>query len=179
MLLFQLAACGMSNQSAHMVFERANDVGFDTYVEVYRDSDNALNRDSGAFTWTSQEDGFTFEGQVTGTSDWTGTVEVEGQASWTDSAFSGSWGIDYIDVVDEGVTLNGGLDWTLDLEGDHDSGSLNYTVLGEVTATGDAEGTGFIDYEANVEITSNSFTFDAEGTVDGTPIDSSFTLTVL
>ncbi|MCP4805394.1 MAG: hypothetical protein GY913_09185 [Proteobacteria bacterium] len=180
MLLIQLAACsGMNNQDAHMVFERANSVGFDTYVDLYSDSSNAGERDSGVFTWTSTDDGFTFEGSVTGTSDWTGTVEVSGEASWTATTFSGAWSLDYIDVVEDGVTLNGGLDWTLDLEGDHDSGSLEYGVFGEVTADGDASGTGEVDYTANVEITTNSFSFVAEGTIDGTPIDSSFTLTVL
>ena len=179
-LTLALIGCsGMNAQSAHMVFERANDVGFDAYVAAYTDSDNATSRDSADFLWTPQDDGFTFEGTVEGTSDWTGTVELLGEASWTANSWSGSWSIEYIDVLADGVGLDGGLTWTLDLEGDHDSGRLEFGVQGEITATGDAEGTGPVDYTAVAEITSNSFSFSAEGSVDGTPIDSSFTLTVL
>ena len=179
MIVMLMACSGMSNQDAHMVFERANDVGFGTYVDVYRDSDNAGNRDSGTFTWTSEDDGWTFEGTLTGDSTWTGTIELSGSASWTATSFEGAWSVEYIEVTEDGVTMDGLMEWTLALEGDHDSGSLFYGVVGEITASGDASGTGEIDYTAQVEITTNSFSFVAEGHVDGTPIDSSFTLTVL
>ena len=181
-MILLLAACsGMNAQEAHMVFDRANRVGFKGYSAAYSDSETAGARDSGTFTWTAQDDGFTFEGSVIGdgSQDWTGELDLAGEASWTASTWSGAWGIDYIEVVDDGITLDGGLDWTLDLEGDHDSGSLVYTAFGESDATGDAVGTGLIDYTATVEIDGNSFSFVAEGSVDGTPIDSSFTLTVL
>ncbi len=179
-LALSLLGCsGMNPQSAHMVFERANDVGFDAYVAAYSDSDTATARDSGTFVWTPADDGFSFEGSVVGDSDWTGRVDLLGEASWTESSWSGRWSIEYVEVLADGVGLDGGLSWTLDLEGDHDSGSLEFGVEGEITASGDAVGTGPVDYTAVVEITANSFSFVAEGSVDGTPIDESFTLTVL
>ncbi len=178
MFLFVVACSGMSPQEANMVFERANRVGFDAYTTTYADSETATARDSGTFTWTSEEDGFAFEGSVVGTTEWTGQVDLAGSASWTDTTWSGQWSLEYIEVVDEGITLNGRLEWTLDLEGDHTGGSLVYTVYGEIEATGDATGTGLVDYTVTGEITSNSLAFEVEGTIDGTPIDSSKTLTL-
>ena len=58
MFLFVVACSGMSPQEANMVFERANRVGFDAYTTTYADSETATARDSGTFTWTSEEDGF-------------------------------------------------------------------------------------------------------------------------
>ena len=55
-------------------------------------------------------------------------------------------------LMADGVGLDGGLTWGLDLEGDHDSGSLEFSVEGEITATGDAEGTGPVVLKEAIEL---------------------------
>jgi len=181
MIMLLVACSGYNTTEAHMVFERANDVGFDSYLALFDAKDDAGTRDSGDFVWTSDGESWSFDGTVTGdgSNDWTGTVDVYGEASWTDSSLDGAWGVEYHEVDQDGIVLDGAMDWTLALEGTHTTGSLAFTALGEITATGDAEGSGNIDYEASVEVDQNSFQFEATGEVDGTPIDSHFTLTVL
>jgi hypothetical protein len=181
-MILLLAACsGYNTTEAHMVFDRANDVGFESYLNFFDAKDNAGDRDSGDFVWTNDGDSWSFDGTVTGdgSNDWTGTVNLYGEAEWTATSLEGAWGVEYLEVEQDGIVMDGEMDWTLALEGDHSSGSLDFTALGEITASGDAEGTGSVDYEAGVEVDANSFSFEATGDVDGTPIDSHFTLTVL
>ncbi len=181
MILMLMACSGFNTTEAHMVFDRGNNVGFDSYLALFNAKDDAGARDSGAFVWTGDDESWSFDGTVTGdgSNDWTGTVNLYGEASWDDSSLDGAWGVEYLGVEQEGIVLDGNMDWTLALEGSHSSGSIEFTALGEITASGDAEGTGDIDYTALVEVDANSFSFSAEGEVDGTPIDSTFTLQVL
>ena len=181
-MILLLAACsGYNTTEAHLVFDRANNVGWNSYVEFFDQKDSAGDRDSGDFAWTNDGDSWSFDGTVTGdgSNDWTGTVNLYGEATWTDTSLEGAWGVEYIEVQEDGIYLDGAMDWTLALEGTHTSGSIDFTAYGEITATGDAEGTGEIDYEAGVDVDANSFSFEATGEVDGTPIDSHFTLSVL
>jgi len=181
MFLFLVACSGMSAQEAHMVFDETNDVGFRAFRAVQKDSDTATARDSGTFTWTAEDDGFTFEGSLVGdgTNDWTGQLDLLGAASWTTDTWSGDWSIDYIEVVQEDIGLDGSMDWSLDLEGDYDSASAFYSCQGEIAASGAASGTGVVDYTVSVEVDGTSISMVAEGEIDGTPIDSSFSLTFL
>ena len=86
----------------------------------------------------------------------------------------------YEQVSAEDILIDGDMSWSLDVEGTGPmEGVIVYSVLGEITAQGAATGTGPVDYTVTVEAGSNTLSFDAQGEVDGTPIDSSWTLTVV
>lgn len=178
--LISLTACGgFSAQEAHMVFDAANRAGFSSYRVLAAESDEAGARDTGSFTWTGSDSAFSFEGQVTGTSDWTGTISCAGEVWWGPSEWHWTYGVGYDQVVSDDMTLDGDLSWGLDVEGTGPvSGLIVYSAVGELAATGAAEGVGTMDYIVTVEVDGNTLSFDAEGDVDGTPIDSSWTLTV-
>lgn len=178
--LVSLTACGgFSAQEAHMVFDAANAAGFNAYRVLATESEEAGSRDTGSFTWTGSDQSFSFEGQVTGTSDWTGTITANGEVWWGPQEWHWTYGVGYQQVTTDDMTLDGALEWGLDVEGTGPvSGLIVYSAVGEINATGAATGVGAMDYIVTVEVDGSSLSFDAEGEVDGTPIDSSWTLTV-
>ncbi|MBK7759469.1 MAG: hypothetical protein IPI35_24355 [Deltaproteobacteria bacterium] len=174
------ACTGFSGQEAHMVFDAANAVGFSAYRTLAAESEEAGARDTGTFTFTGGESSFTFEGEVVGDSDWTGTVGVNGEMSWAEAEWHFTYGLGYEQVSAEDMLIDGDMSWSLDVEGTGPmEGVIVYSVLGEITAQGAATGTGPVDYTVTVEAGSNTLSFDAQGEVDGTTIDSSWTLTVV
>ena len=168
-----LTGCGASSFSA----KEAEDVAdanqnamLNAYAAMYNDTVTRSTQSD--VVWTDNEDGFTFEGTVSSDGpDWTGSMEVAGTFVYDEDSADWQFSAVYDQVSDGNTTLDGSVDWVLAV--DYTDGGLDMvsTVKGDLTATGDSNGSGEIDMTATISVDETGASWTAQGTVGDEEVD--------
>lgn len=190
MLVLLLVACGggLSEGDAEVLLGASSTVNSDTYGSLYSGaatggafSGPSAKADT-SVTWDSTQTGGTFEGELTGTAFWTGTVKVSGsyEANVDLTLISYVWDVEmeYVDVTwsdtdadgnEVEYTLNGPMTMSVDSEIDATAMSVTYAqvVVGDLDVDGSAKGSVEFDYTLTAEVVGASATVTAEGSVGG------------
>ena len=126
--------------------------------------------------WTQTDDGFTFAGIVTSDGpEWTGALTVDGQLVQTDTSATWSMDVAYDEVTVDGTTLDGAISWDWALAYSDVGFAMTSHTEGEITATGEAEGTGQIDTTSELVLDTTGMSATVTGTVDGHEVDFDYT----
>jgi len=115
--------------------------------------------------------GYEFSGDLNGAGSWSGTVAVEGSASWSPTAYSLDLSLEYIDVTTTSpdLTMNGFVDLSVDVEYSQTSYHYEYSMAGDLDVEGEARGNANFDYSMIVEydFLSGTYSFEASGDING------------
>ena len=150
------------------------------YRSTYDDWQAAQRRSTEAtLDWGEIEDGWQMNGSLTSDGPvWTGAMGFDGSLVETDGGAAWDLAVSYDNVQGDDISLDGDMTWAWEVDVHGDAFSMTYEVQGEITATGEAEGTGAIDYIATVEVDGTSVSINADGDIGGRPVDFSFTANV-
>lgn len=149
------------------------------YKALYDDWGTARRRATDAtLNWSELADGWAYDGGISSDGPyWTGAMDFDGDLTGDASSAEWNLAVTYTDCsYEEGLTLSGDMSWHWAVEVSSTGFSMEYAVKGNLTAVGDIEGTGEVDYHAMINVDGNSVSLDISGDVGGTPVD--FMLTV-
>lgn len=175
-----LSGCAaFSWDEAESVAKTNNQLNLAAFNSLMEDWSAAKKKSTTAtLDWDELEDGWSMSGSITSDGPhWTGTMSFDGSLTGDESSAEWTLGVDYDQATVDATTLDGSMDWRWAAEVTTLSDfHMEYEVWGEITATGDIEGTGEVDYLATIDVSGSSASFEVTGKVGGQPVDFSLTV---
>jgi hypothetical protein len=173
-----LVACGggkLSDEDLGTFFAAQSAVSGDVSTQVATEAASAqagkhLEFEGDAESWD-------ISGEIEGLGViWDGTIGVDGSGSYTATNYDWDLGLTYeeVSVATQDVTLEGDMDqawsWTTSDDG---STVSDYTMVGELEATGSIEGRADVDFSMTMEfnVTTGEYSYTYEGTINGTDVN--------
>lgn len=162
---------GLSEEDAQKVFLAMYTVGADVQSQAF----SAVSAAGKDLSVSSSEDGYAFSGSISGTGLWTGTIEVSGSMTYTDTHYEYAFSMDFVEVnvVSQDLTLDGSVDWDLMMDtSDDGSFTYEYGYSGSLEVSGSVEGTADFDFSivAAYDASTGTYTYTAEGDLGGNDV---------
>lgn len=168
-----LGACGssqLSEEETGPAFSAMSGV----MTSVQGDLSTEMAAAPKAVTFEGDETGWTISGSIDGDGLWTGTVNIEGEATWEDPNYAWLLTLEYIDVESNGYVFNGTLDydfaWTT--MGDTGDFTMESSMVGDMEVSGAASGSLTFDYQMTATFTGGTYTYEWTGTVNGEDVNT-------
>ncbi len=170
-LLGTLIGCGgkLSEDEAQDVFTGTMLVVGDVQTQVGGSlSGSAAAKD---LTVDGSADDASLSGTIEGSGIWTGTVTVDGSASYSseDWSYALSLGFEDVHTASPDLTLNGAVDTAMSGSTSGGAYHYEYALSGALDVSGDANGSADFDFEVVVDVdpTSGSYSYEASGDISG------------
>lgn len=163
-------ADGFSKKEAQDVAEANSAAQTAAYSALQQDM--TARSTTSELEWASTETGWTYSGTLTSDGpEWTGAMVFQGAVETTDTSASWSMDVMYDEVTVDGSTLDGAMSWDWAIAYDSLGFTMTSSTQGEITATGEANGTGTIDTSAVITASATGASATITGTVDGHEVD--------
>ena len=170
-LLGTLIGCGgkLSEDEAQDVFTGTMLVVGDVQTQV----GVSLGGSAGAkgLTVDGSADDATLSGTLEGSGVWTGTITVDGSASYApdDWSYALSLGFEDVHTDSPDLTLNGTVDTAMSGSTSGGAYHYEYALSGSLDVTGDATGNADFDFEVVVDLdpANGSYSYEASGDISG------------
>lgn len=168
LLVTGCAQNSLDEAAAQDTFRSMITVMTDVQLQVY---DAVQASDAAKDLSISSDDGaLAFSGDLDGGSGWDGTIDVDGDVSFSDMALYGfdlSLDAETVDV--SGLVLDGWIEWAADGDVANDVYTYSAETFGELAVSGSAEGEASFNYTIDLTIDAElgAYSYEADGEVSG------------